>query len=203
MLRLVRGACRRALSVFFQSISTLANLPARAIRAGLPVVLALIGFAFAAPAAYGQVITISANPSSYNSQGQIITFTYELSNPTAFTITSIDTITPSNPDPANGPGVSASCPAIPGGTLEPNETMTCSGTYAITSANMSSGNLTHTITMSGQRIGGGWNANSNFFTMQQEGGGPTITSVQSAVNPTNVGDLATFNASAKMRSASS
>ncbi|MGQ3038126.1 MAG: Ig-like domain repeat protein [Neoaquamicrobium sediminum] len=170
-------------------------MPARAIRAGLPVVLALVGFAFAAPAAYAQVITISANPSSYNSQGQIITFTYELSNPTAFTITSIDTITPSNPDPANGPGVSASCPAIPGGTLEPNETMTCSGTYAITSANMSSGNLSHTITMSGQRIGGGWNANSNFFSMSQQGGGPTITTVQSQVNPTTAGANATFNAS--------
>ncbi|MBX9462325.1 MAG: Ig-like domain repeat protein [Aquamicrobium sp.] len=170
-------------------------MPVRAIRAGLPVVLALVGFAFAAPAAYAQVITISANPSSYNSQGQIITFTYELSNPTAFTITSIDTITPSNPDPANGPGVSASCPAIPGGTLEPNETMTCSGTYAITSANMSSGNLTHTITMSGQRVGGGWNANSNFFSMSQQGGGPTITTVQSQVNPTTAGANATFNAS--------
>ncbi|MEX4009270.1 Ig-like domain repeat protein [Neoaquamicrobium sediminum] len=170
-------------------------MPVRAIRAGLPVVLALVGFAFAAPAAYAQVITISANPSSYNSQGQIITFTYELSNPTAFTITSIDTITPSNPDPANGPGVSASCPAIPGGTLEPNETMTCSGTYAITSANMSSGNLSHTITMSGQRIGGGWNANSNFFSMSQQGGGPTITTVQSQVNPTTAGANATFNAS--------
>ena len=94
-----RRALYAALAAFFQIILTSAFLPARAIRAGTPVLLALVGFAFAAPAAYAQVITISASPSTYDTEGQLITFTYELSNPTAFTVTSIDTITPSNPDP--------------------------------------------------------------------------------------------------------
>ncbi|WCR02156.1 autotransporter domain-containing protein [Paracoccus saliphilus] len=145
--------------------------------------------------AQAQVINITSSPTSFSTEGETITFTYELENLGSYYLTSIDTITPTNPDPGGGPGVTmGACESFPNGELAPNETVTCTGTYQITASNIMSGQLTHQISMDGQRIGGSWNVTSSNFTMQLVGGGPTSTSVESLTNPSELGEDATFRA---------
>src|SRR5690606_30205096 len=81
----------------------------------LAIVLALLSLLGMSGPVLAQVINISASPTTFSTEGETITFTYELENLGAFYLTSIDTIDPSNPG-FGGPGVTmGACQPFPGG----------------------------------------------------------------------------------------
>lgn len=95
--------------------------------------------------AQSQALTVSctANPANYSAAGQTITFTYTVRNTSAAAIgpaqfTVQDSLIPA---PIN-------CGAA-GLTLGPNETVTCTGTYATTQTDLSANQITNSVTASG------------------------------------------------------
>ena len=80
----------------------------------------------------------SAAPGSFNAAGQVITYSYQVTNTGAGTLTGINVT-----DPAV-PGVS--CPAL---SLAPGTSETCTGTYTTTAADLAAGKITGTATATG------------------------------------------------------
>jgi len=92
-------------------------------------------------------LTKTASPTTYNSVGQTITYTYVVSNsgtldigPTQFVVTDTGIPTPLNCDNADK-------------ILAPNSTITCSISYAVSQADMDAGTITTTATVSGGGVG--------------------------------------------------
>lgn len=90
------------------------------------------------------LLTVAANPTTYNAAGQVITFNYTITNtgtinigPTQFIIT--DTLI--NPAPFNCGAADA--------TLAPSQTVTCSATYTTTDADLTKASLLNSATASG------------------------------------------------------
>ena len=94
-------------------------------------------------------LTKTANPTTYNAVGQTITYTYVIKNtgnvtlPGPFTVTD-DKVT------------TVTCAA---GPLAPGATLNCTGTYAITQAELNAGSVTNTATASTTYNGNPVNSN--------------------------------------------
>jgi outer membrane autotransporter protein len=107
--------------------------------AALFVTLALL-VASASPAAALQKWTLAktASPSTYGTAGQVITYTY--------VVTSLDDRTGSLKSLVDNKIASISCPT----TIMPSlGSITCTGTYTITAADLANGSVTNTATVTG------------------------------------------------------
>ncbi len=82
------------------------------------------------------VLAKSANPTSYDQVGQLISYTYVLENAGNVTLGGPFTVTDNK--------ATVSCPAA--GSLGPSDTVTCTASYAITQADLDSGWVTNTAT---------------------------------------------------------
>jgi len=92
-------------------------------------------------------LTKSASPTTYNTLGQTITYTYVVTNsgtldigPTQFVVTDTGIPTPLNCDNADK-------------ILAPNATITCSISFAVSQADMDAGTINTTATVSGGGVG--------------------------------------------------
>ena len=88
-------------------------------------------------------LTKTANPTTYNNVGQIITYTYVVTNSGAATLGPAQFIVSDT-----GFGTPINCGAATT-TLAPNVTVTCSAIYTITQANMDAGSVATNATASG------------------------------------------------------
>ncbi len=80
------------------------------------------------------ILAKSASPASYDHVGQLITYTYVLEN--------VGNVTLGGPFTVTDNKATVSCPAA--GSLGPNDTLTCTASYAITQADLDSGWVTNT-----------------------------------------------------------
>jgi uncharacterized repeat protein (TIGR01451 family) len=100
----------------------------------------------AVPAAWGGAgggsysldLTITASPETYDTLGQVITYTYTLANSGSNNLTSPYSISDDTVATINCSG--ATSPLVPGAST------TCTGTYAITQADLDYGSVTNTAT---------------------------------------------------------
>lgn len=125
-----------------------------------------------------------ANPTTYNTAGQTITYTYTLTNVSGTTI--------SGPFSISDNMTTATCNQP--GTLAASQTVTCTGTYTITQADIDNGSVTNTAT-------GGAFIDAEPITTQEATA--TVTAVQSpalgitkTANPTTyhqVGDVIDYS----------
>ena len=158
------------------------------------VLLATMVVAFATAAAHAQSLTMTASPTTYSQVGDVINYQVVISSG-SYQLTSINT-----PIFTSIKNAEITCPPLPdpGGVLEPGNQHICTGSYTVQdSPDMQSGQFSDFVTITGIRNGGNtWNASSsgNPVVVTLSGGGPSNTSVQSLVNPTNLGDMATFQA---------
>jgi large repetitive protein len=82
-------------------------------------------------------IAKSASVSTYSEAGSLVTYSYVVTNTGNITLTSAITV-------ADDRIPNVSCPALPVGGLAPNDTLTCSGIYTITQADLNFGSVTNT-----------------------------------------------------------
>ena len=85
-------------------------------------------------------MTKTASPQSYSTLGEIVTYSYVVTNTGNVTLTTAVTIADDQ--------ISVSCPALPSGGLAPNATLTCSATDMISQDDIDNGSLTNTATAS-------------------------------------------------------
>jgi len=83
----------------------------------------------------------SADRTSFTTLGETVTYDYVVTNTGNVTITTPVTVS-DNKIP------SVSCPALPGGSLAPNASITCTGTYTVTQADLDNGSVTNTASAS-------------------------------------------------------
>nr|WP_255433562.1 choice-of-anchor K domain-containing protein [Tessaracoccus sp. MC1865] len=89
------------------------------------------------------MIVKTADVESYDAVGDVITYTFEVTNTGNVTL---DDVTVSDPLP----GLSALvCTPVQGSSLAPNATMECSATYAVTQADLDAGSVDNTATTVG------------------------------------------------------
>ena len=89
-------------------------------------------------------LTKTASPTSVTTPGQLVTYAFVVTNTGNVTLTDVavaDTLTA----PA-GPALTVTCPAT---TLAATDTMTCTATYAVTQADLDSGTIANSATVSG------------------------------------------------------
>ncbi|GIX32418.1 MAG: hypothetical protein KatS3mg125_0374 [Lysobacterales bacterium] len=125
----------------------------------------------------------SGNP--YNAAGNVINYQIVATNTGNVTLSGV-TIT----DPLLG---TLSCTPVQPATLAPGQTLTCTGSYTVTQANVDAGSVTNTANASGTRPGGGSvNAPPASATATSNAGGPAIRLVKTAsladTNGNGVGD---------------
>ncbi len=135
--------------------------------------------------ASAQVVTISANPATFNAAGDTINFSYVL-NPGSYNILSIAPATTANK------GVVVSCPAIPGGGT--TSSVTCTGSYQVDSLDAMSGQFSDWVTFTGTRTGGNYTANSNNIVVKAATGGPVVVDVVSSPRPSLPGEQVSVTA---------
>lgn len=89
------------------------------------------------------VLTIvkSSTSTTYATVGQTIPYSFEVTNSGNITLTSVVTVSDSRI-------ASVSCPALPVGGLAPGASITCSGSYAVTQADLNSGSIVNTASAS-------------------------------------------------------
>ena len=90
-------------------------------------------------------LTKSANPTTYNQVGQVISYAYAFTNAGTAPLTGPVTIADDK--------APATCPNLNtignlDNNLDPNETITCTSTYSITQADLNAGSVTNTATAS-------------------------------------------------------
>jgi len=83
--------------------------------------------------------------SDFVNAGDVINYTYEVTNDGNVSITAPLTV---SDDIINAAGGNVSCPAIPVGGLLPGNSLTCNGSYAVTQADVDSGTVTNIATAS-------------------------------------------------------
>ncbi len=93
------------------------------------------------PATQSRALSITKTPSTatYSTVGATVGYTYVVRNTGNVTIVSPATISVSDNKIA-----SVSCPALPPGGLAPNATLTCTGNYTITQADIDAGSVVNT-----------------------------------------------------------
>jgi len=79
------------------------------------------------------------SPQTYTSVGQTVTYSYVVTNTGNVTITAPISV-------ADDRITSVICPALPTGGLAPNATLTCTGDYSVTQADLDAGSVTNTAT---------------------------------------------------------
>ncbi|MFV0281142.1 MAG: beta strand repeat-containing protein [Rhodoblastus sp.] len=104
-------------------------------------------------------IAKTPNPTTYSTVGAAVAFTYTVRNAGNVTLTQAVTVT-------DNKIASVSCPALPSGGLAPNATLTCSGSYSVTQADIDAGFVTNT-------------ASATSGTTTSPGANATITASQS------------------------
>jgi uncharacterized repeat protein (TIGR01451 family) len=107
----------------------------------------------------------SATPGSFNQAGQVITYSYKVTNTGAGALTGIAVT-----DPAV-PGVS--CPA----SLPPGTSVICTGSYITTSADLAAGKITDTATASAAATNGVPVASATATVTVHQGWPPVVTGV--------------------------
>ncbi len=98
----------------------------------------------AAPSASIAVVK-SALPMAVTAAGQIVAYTFVVTNTGNVTLSSVA---------VNDPLSGLSAVSCPGSTLAPSETMTCTATYTVTQANMDFGSIANTATATGTPLVG-------------------------------------------------
>lgn len=137
-------------------------------------------------AVLAQSATVVANPSSFSTAGQTITFTYTI-NPGSFNMLTIN-----NPTSAIK-GVAITCPALPGGGT--SSAFNCTGTYTVDALDDMSGTFSDFAVFTGTRTGGTFNITSPTLAVPKSGGGPVSMSVSASPSPTTPGNTVTVTAS--------
>ncbi|WP_092773193.1 putative Ig domain-containing protein [Agrobacterium fabrum] len=150
----------------------------RAIRKTAPFALMLL--VASATAGLAQSVSVSASPSTFNAEGDVIRFDYVI-DPGSYTIRSI------NPTSTSIKGASVSCPSVGGGLEYPNR-LTCTATYPVDSLDVMSGQFSDFASFTGTRIGGSFNITSNTVVVRAAAGGPVIISVTSSPSPSQPGE---------------
>jgi outer membrane autotransporter protein len=122
-------------------------LSANRLRArATAVTLAILIAAVAAPSpatAQDWTLTKTANPTTYSAVGQVITYTYVVTNTRGDgTLNSL----------TDDKIASVSCPTT---SIPENTSLTCTGTYAITAADLTAGSVTNTAVASGDACNDG------------------------------------------------
>jgi len=97
-------------------------------------------------------IVKTASTSTVTTAGQVVTYTFRVTNTGNVTITG-PTITDSD-FTGNGTLGAITCPAA-AGTLDPGETVDCSARYTVVAADLTGGTLSNTATVTGELPGGG------------------------------------------------
>ncbi|NTE63181.1 hemagglutinin [Agrobacterium fabrum] len=150
----------------------------RAITKTAPFALMLL--VASATAGLAQSVSVSASPSTFNAEGDVIRFDYVI-DPGSYTIRSI------NPTSTSIKGASVSCPSVGGGLEYPNK-LTCTATYPVDSLDVMSGQFSDFASFTGTRIGGSFNITSNTVVVRAAAGGPVIISVTSSPSPSQPGE---------------
>jgi uncharacterized repeat protein (TIGR01451 family) len=129
-------------------------------------------------------ITKSASPSTYSAVGNVITYTYTLTNTGNVTLAGPFTVTDDR--------TSATCPAT--ASLAPNATLTCTASYSIAQADLDGGSVTNTA--SGHALYGGNPVDSAAASATANAiQTPALSVAKSAGSPTyaSVGDVVTYD----------
>ncbi|WP_421926120.1 Ig-like domain repeat protein [Neoaquamicrobium sediminum] len=155
------------------------------MRASLPALLAVFGIAFAISPASAQHITITPSPSSFTAAGQTINFAITVHSG-SFNLTSFDGMTDSNGK------ISPSCSFSP--PVAPGSSFNCTASYVTTAADMTNGFMFVSLSASGNRTGGTWNAGPQYQNVPRDGGGGTNTTVSAGPNFSQYGQTVTFTA---------
>ena len=108
-------------------------------------------------------LTVSAAPATFNAAGQVLTYSYQVSNTGNVAVTGIGVT-----DPAV-PGATCPAPALPAGSSE-----TCTGSYTTTSADLTAGKITDAATAGGTAAG--MPVTSNTATVTVTKGWPPLVS---------------------------
>ena len=95
-------------------------------------------------------LTKTASPTTYSAAGQVITYTYVVTNTTGFDSFSLSIALRDD----KVPEANISCPANT--NLSPGESMTCTGSYTITAADVTAGSVTNIAQATGTVISGQW-----------------------------------------------
>lgn len=114
------------------------------VAASIAVLLAFPDLALAAPGDW--TLSKTPSPTTYSAAGQVITYTYVITNTTSGDGT-LFSLTDSKVPAAN-----ISCPTS---DVPPNGTLTCTGTYTTTAADVAGGNITNTATATGDSCNDG------------------------------------------------
>ena len=138
-----------------------------------------------------QIVKSSSTP-SYSAVGNTITYSFQVTNNAAATLTNIAVVDAFTDAPAGATPPVVSCPAT---TLAPNVSTTCTAVYTVTQADIDNGGLSDVATATGTSAGGGTISNASNGVTVPAVASPAITMTKSA-SPTSVtgaGDTITYN----------
>lgn len=130
-------------------------------------------------------VTKSALPATVSSAGEVVTYSFVVTNTGNATLTSV-TVTDPLPDLS-----AVSCPQT---TLAPGETTTCTATYTVSQADIDAGSIANTATVSGAPPSGPPVTDTGSTTVTATNG-PSISVVKSAQpnTVTTVGEVITYS----------
>jgi uncharacterized repeat protein (TIGR01451 family) len=124
---------------------------------------------------------------SFDSVGDVLTYSYEVRN--------IGNVTITNPITISDDKTSVVCPALPAGLLLPQATLTCSATYSIVQADLDAGDVVNTASAAttfgpGNSVVTSPSDQATVPAVQS----PAMTVVKNAtsVNFTNIGDIVSY-----------
>ncbi|WP_274423239.1 autotransporter domain-containing protein [Chelativorans sp. YIM 93263] len=146
--------------------------------------LVLVCSIFVATAAYAQHIEVTSDKNTFTTEGETIVFSYTV-YPGSYTVTSLEVETPTRL------GLTPNCPTATNPLPDPYE---CSASYQITAADMASGLVIESFSISATRVGGSWTASSNVHRVNRDGGGGTTTTVSASPGTVEYGEAVTFTA---------
>ncbi len=91
------------------------------------------------------LIDKSSTDTTYTAVGDVLTYSYEVTNNGNVTLTTPISVAD---DIINAAGDLVTCPALPVGGLAPGSSITCTGTYSVTQDDLNAGSVTNTATAS-------------------------------------------------------
>ena len=109
----------------------------------------------------------SASPTTYGAPGQVVTYTFEVTNSGNVTLDGVRVS-----DPLAGLSPLSCAPAQPA-SLDPGATMTCTATYTTTQADVNRGSIANTATVTGTPPTGSAVTDTDSVTATVEDSGPT------------------------------